>query len=136
MAVKITRRVEKAIVVADVSRVGAGGNDQVEYVVSSATGDADFVITDAGSTPQNRMLTSKMPQAGPGVWRRVWPLPDDPIAVDSEHNFAMEFARTPKYTYKVTLLKGDGTKVPVIDLDYEADSPAEFFLQPLMVALL
>lgn len=136
MAVTVTSRVERAVVLVDVSRVGDGGAEQLEYSVASETGEANFIITDAGATPQNRFLSSNFPEAAPGVWKRLWPLPHDPIAVDTEHNLVLQFARTPKYTYKVTLVRANGTRVPIMDIDYEADDDADFFLQPLMVALL
>lgn len=136
MAVIVTPRVENAQVLVDVNSIGGGGGESLEYEITLPNaGTGNFILLDRDSIPPNTILSSKLPQTGPFQWRRVWPILGEPLVPLTTHNFVLHFAGTTKYTYKCTVIRAGGARVPVLDIDYESNSPADSFLQSLSVIL-
>jgi hypothetical protein len=136
MPVTVTPRVENAQVLVDVNAIGGGGGESLEYeILLPDAGVGNFILLDRDSSPANTILSSKLPPTGPFEWRRIWPVLGDPLALLTSHNFAFHFAEATKYTYRCTLVRTNGTRVPVLDMDFESDDPGESHLQALSVIL-
>lgn len=128
MAVKTTARVKAEGFLVDVN-----GGETLEYEVS-VLGTANFELVDAGSTPAHGLISSVQDApTSPGVWKRTWPRPGDPIAVAGSHNLAMSFAEATKYTFVVKQISATGTAKTVLDIDYESTTKTDTFTKSVVV---
>ena len=136
MAVTVTSRVENSQVLVDVNAFGGGGGESLEYeIVLPNAGIGNFILLDRDSVPPNTILSSKLAQTGPFQWVRGWPILGEPLVPITTHNFVFHFAGTTKYTYKCTLIRANGNRVPVIDMDFDSTNPSDSHLQALRVIL-
>lgn len=124
---------EKSAVFVDVS-----GGEYLLYRVTVRGSQPVFTLVDSKT---NKLLLSNKDTpkstSPKQVYERHWPLPADPIMVNSNHPMGMNFLAAIQYDYVVEHRRAKGNKdqlvETLIDITYKSTGPEDWFFQGLSV---
>src|SRR5437868_5647565 len=131
MSVEIVSRVEEPSVTVNLT---AGERLIYQVIVRGSTPTFTLEDSRAGKTLLNS--EDEPTSQEPLTFSRRWPRQGDTIEVLTQHTMGMTFLAAVQYTYKADLLRPDGTKQPVIDMDFKSSSAEDDFFQNLAVSVI
>jgi hypothetical protein len=128
MSVTRTVRIDKGGVFLQVSK-----GEYLVYKVTVRATHAAFSLVDSKLSKLLLSHTDAPNPAGSATWQRQWPTIADSVSPFSTHVLGMHFLSALKYTWFAEHHRSDGIVQTVMDIDFESNDPAKFFMEDFVV---